>query len=264
MKKKSSHTSWESSSSWYDKIVGSEGHTYHQLSIFPNLLRILNLKPGAKLLDLACGQGVLSHQLPEKVEYVGVDLSPSLIQSAKRRSQNRDQQFQVGDITKPLSLKKKFTHATLILAYQNLEKPEGALKNGFEALVPGGEMVVVLNHPCFRIPRQSSWEQDLKNGVQQRKISRYMSEMEIPITTHPGKEESAVTKSFHSPLHSIFGHIAKCGFVVAGVEEWCSPKESTGARAKMENRARLEFPLFLTLILRKPEDQGHQKTPKSC
>jgi hypothetical protein len=36
------NTSWEKSSKWYNKIVGDEGHYFHQAVIFPNLKKIIN------------------------------------------------------------------------------------------------------------------------------------------------------------------------------------------------------------------------------
>jgi len=42
-------------------------------------------------------------------------------------------------------------------------------------------LVIVLNHPCFRIPRQSGWGIDEKNKLQFRKVIKYMSPMEIPL-----------------------------------------------------------------------------------
>ena len=41
------------------------------------------------------------------------------------------------------------------------------------------------------------------------------------------------------------------GFAVLEIEEWVSDKKSTGAKGKMENRARAEIPLFMTLICQK-------------
>jgi hypothetical protein len=41
--------------------------------------------------------------------------------------------------------------------------------------------------------------------------------------------------------------------MLGGLQEWSSHKESQpGPRARAENRARKEFPLFLALLWRKP------------
>lgn len=60
--KKDHKTSWEPVSKWYNKIVGTEGHYYHQNIIIPKLMKLLHFPSGTSLslLDLACGQGVMS------------------------------------------------------------------------------------------------------------------------------------------------------------------------------------------------------------
>jgi hypothetical protein len=76
-----------------------------------------------------------------------------------------------------------------------------------------------------------------------------MSEQKIPIQTNPGKgEESALTYSYHYPLSSYCNWLQKESFHIFKMEEWISDKKSEGARAKMENRARCEIPLFLALL----------------
>jgi hypothetical protein len=42
--------------------------------------------------------------------------------------------------------------------------------------------------------------------------------------------------------------------VILVIDEWVSDKKSMGKCAAQENRARQEFPLFLTLIAQKTED----------
>ena len=241
-------TSWENSHNWYDKTVGEKGHYYHQSVIFPKALKLLELKKGDKLLDLACGQGVLSRQLPLQVEYLGVDASPSLVKQAKTYS--KAHKFLLGDVTQPLKITEKdFSHATIILALQNIENPQLVLRNAKAHLKSQGKLLIVLNHPCFRIPRQSSWGIDEPKKLQYRRIDRYLSPLKIPIQTHPGKQkDSSETWSFHHPLSDYIRWLKEEGFSIDLIEEWVSDKQSTGSYAKMENRSRSEFPLFLTIL----------------
>lgn len=248
----SDSTSWHKVGKWYDENVGESGHYYHQHVILPNALRLLELpksSPSA-LLDLACGQGVLSRQLPSQTSYVGVDLADSLIKAARQHNKNPKNQFILSDITKPLALPSSdFTHATIILALQNIEDPLKVFKNAAQHLVPGSKFLIVLNHPCFRIPRQSSWKVDPEQKIQYRRIDRYMSTMKIPIQTHPGKgAESTQTWSFHHPLSAYSKWLKEADFAIDLIEEWCSNKISEGKAAKMENRSREEIPLFMAIL----------------
>jgi len=251
LKKSSSSSSWQMIGKWYDQTVGEEGHYYHQAMIIPHVLRALNfsIHAPASLLDLGCGQGVLSRHLPPNVSYVGIDIAHELIAAAKRYRHPPSHQFIQGDVTQQLPLQNAlFSHATLLLALQNIEHPLLLFKNASRYLQKGAPLIIVLNHPCFRIPRQSSWKVDDQKKMQYRCIDRYMSAMKIPIQAHPSKGKSSFhTLSFHHPLSDYSRWLKEAGFVIELIEEWCSDKVSEGGAAKMENRARQEIPLFMAL-----------------
>lgn len=248
-------TTWETSSSWYDKIVGAKGHYYHQQVIIPGVLKLLDLQntPQPHLLDLACGQGILARHLPQGAKYLGIDGSSSLIQSAKKYKPNRLHEFSVHDLSIKAALPiKDFSHAVCILAIQNLPIPLPLFQTAFAHLLPGAPFLIVLNHPCFRIPRQSAWGVDAQKKLQYRRVDRYMSSLKIPIQTQPSKsDQSEQTWSFHNPLSIYSAELKKAGFTIDLIEEWCSDKKSTGKTAAMENRSRQEFPLFMALLARK-------------
>ncbi len=254
--KPQNNTSWQNVSSWYDKLVGSEGHYFHQHVIIPGLLRLLELNEKSSLVDLGCGQGILSRAVPVLSKYLGVDRSKSLIESAKKTTQNPNYSFIVKDVTRSIdSAKPEFSHAAIVLALQNMENPEGAIKNAASYLLTGGKLAIVLNHPAFRIPRQTGWGIDEKTKQQYRWVNRYSTPLKIPIDISPGqknqKSAGQTTWSFHRSLQDYVSMLVKEGFVITALEEWSSDKESEGKAAKMENRARKEFPMFLTLIAKK-------------
>lgn len=247
------NTSWQNVSQWYNQSVGISGSYFHKHLIIPGVLRLLKLQPNSSILDLACGQGILARYISKEVYYQGLDLAPLLIKFAQRNDYQKNHYFTVADITKPLTIEKNnFTHAALILALQNISQPELVLKNTSQYLIKTGKLVIILNHPCFRIPRQSSWEIDTKNKLQYRRINRYLSPLKIPVQTAPGKHRrSTITWSFHYPLSSYSQFLYQNGFVIEKIEEWSSDKESVGNAARMENRSRQEFPLFLAILVSK-------------
>ncbi|MDD4135644.1 MAG: class I SAM-dependent methyltransferase [Candidatus Shapirobacteria bacterium] len=246
------NSSWQKVSKWYNKAVGDEGHYYHQHIIMPNLKRLLKLKEKESLLDLACGQGVLERNLDKNIEYMGIDLAGNLIREANEKKINLNHKFLVADASKDLPINKiDFDAGAIVLALQNIKKPFGVIRNFARHLKKGGQLVIVLNHPMFRIPRHSSWGEDLDNKIQYRRIDDYMTPQEIPIVAHPGKKESENTWSFHYPLSAYSEMLFDNGFCIEKIEEWTSDKKSTGSRAKMEDKARNEFPLFMAIIARK-------------
>ena len=88
--------------------------------------------------------------------------------------------------------------------------------------------------------------------MQARKIFRYMSPLEIPISIHPGKKEKSPSLySYHYPLSSYSQWLEENHFSILRMEEWISDKTSTGKYAKMENRSRREIPMFLAITAKK-------------
>ena len=250
---KNSTTSWEKISHWYDQNLGSKGDYYHQKIIIPQTLRLLNLSQDSSLVDLACGQGILARSLPASIRYLGLDISPSLIKTARQLDPNPNHKYQIADITKDLSLNPTFSHACIILAFQNLAKPFALVRNAASLLLPQGKLLLVLNHPCFRLPQHSDWGFDSTRHVQYRRLDRYLSSFSVGIASHPHHhlEENQETPSFHHSLSAIFEMLTDNGFAITKLEEWVSDKKSTGGRAHAENFARFEFPLFLSLLCQK-------------
>jgi ubiquinone/menaquinone biosynthesis C-methylase UbiE len=242
-------TAWNKQSSWYNKLVGDRGHYFHEHVIIPGVLRLLQLQTSSNLLDLGCGQGILAKKIPQNIKYTGLDLAESLISIAKNNDTNPKHRYIVADATKTLPFRSHdFTHVSAILSLQNIERADLAIKNVSESLNRDGKLVIVLNHPYFRIPRHSGWGIHQDNKIQYRYVNRYMSDLKIPINMHPGDKNSEITWSFHHSLQWYVKQLQLNGFLIESIEEWTSDKVSEGKASKMENLARLEIPLFMTIL----------------
>jgi ubiquinone/menaquinone biosynthesis C-methylase UbiE len=245
------NTSWDNVHNWYNQLVGLKGHYYHQHVIFPHLLKHLNLKKNISVLDLGCGQGVLARILPKNVKYLGIDLSSNLIKFANSHKQP-NQEFIISDISKPLPITDKlFDVITIILAIQDLENPKDVFFNAYKHLKDNGKLFIIINHPCFRIPRQTSWDIDTKQNLQYRRINRYLTPMTIPINTTPGQKKAIEVNHHHHSLSEYSQFLSQTGFSIDLLEEWISDKQSYGKTGKRENKARKEIPLFLCIIASK-------------
>lgn len=244
-------TAWEPQAGWYDQRQGERGDDFHSQLVLPAVLRQLQARPGQRVLDVCCGQGVLGRHLAEAgMEVVGIDASPSLIEAARARAGHRER-YVVGDArTLDAVLPgQRFDHAAVVLAIQDLDPIEPVFA-GLRALVkPGGRIVMVLTHPCFRIPKRTAWGFDEEVGVQYRRLEGYMTPLSLPIKTHPGQvNDSSSTTSFHRPLHHLLTAMGTAGLAVIGCEELCSHRRGTqGIRSGAEDRAAKEFPVFMVL-----------------
>ena len=141
-----------------------------------------------------------------------------------------------------------FDVATIVLAIQNMKNLDKVISEVSSKIKKEGRLILVINHPAFRVPQASDWYFDESNRTQYRKIGRYMSEMEIPILMNPGNKDSKKTYSFHRPLQVYFKSLVKNGFNITRLEEWISHKQSqSGPRKSAEDIARKEIPMFMCL-----------------
>ncbi len=243
--------SWGSVAEWYDKHLTGE-NTYHNKVVLPNLIRLVAPKRGESVVDLACGNGFFSEAFAkEGAQVTGIDVSEELITIARKNAPSVS--FHVGSAEKfDIVSDESKDKVVIVLAIQNIEHTAKVFAEAARVLKPGGVLHIVMNHPAFRIPKRSSWEYDEKQKVQYRRVEEYLSESRSAIDMHPGKANSPQTVSYHRPLQYYFKLLQKSGFVVERLEEWTSHKESdSGPRAKAENDARKEFPLFLYLGAKK-------------
>jgi ubiquinone/menaquinone biosynthesis C-methylase UbiE len=249
-------TSWGNVAGWYDELLENKDGTYQNEVIAPNLKRLINPQKGEKILDIACGQGFFSRILDEAgAQITGVDIAKELIGIARLHSP-KSIVFEVAPADELKSFADvSFDKALIVLALQNIENMQGAVREAYRVLKPGGSFYIILNHPSFRIPKSSSWQWDGENHSQYRRTDAYMSDMRNRIEMNPGTQktyEKKFTVSFHRPLQAYAKALTKAGFLIGRIEEWVSHKVSNpGPRAQEENRIRKEIPLFLMIEARK-------------
>ena len=242
-------TDWGGVAEWYDQLVGEAGSEYHREVVLPGVVRLLNPRPAEKMIDVACGQGVLCRLLHERgIEMTGVDAARALIDLARQRS-DAAIRYQVADARELGFLDENaFDAAACVLAIQNINPIAPVFEGVARALKPGGRLVIAMMHPAFRGPRETSWGWDPAKEVQYRRVDRYLLPRKSPIVTNPGKSADVYTWTFHKPLEAYVKALRNSRLLIDALEEWPSHKSSgAGPRAAAENAARKEIPMFLAL-----------------
>lgn len=247
--------SWENVAEWYDDLLSERRSDHHDELVVPGVLELLGDVGGRRVLDVACGQGLVSGSIAGAgAEVVGVDASESLIAAARGRLPGV--RFEVGDARRLSDELGEFDAAVCVLAAMNIDPLDELFASVAARLKPGGRFVCVLLHPAFRIPRSSGWRFETgghaKAATQHRTVSGYLSERAIEITMNPGAAasgaEAVKTVTHHRPLSAYLNALAGAGLGVDRCEEWASRRRSEpGPRAEAENTARAEIPLFLAL-----------------
>jgi ubiquinone/menaquinone biosynthesis C-methylase UbiE len=252
-------TGWGKVAEWYHETVEDRA-SYQRDLIMPNLVRLMDVKRGNKVLDLGCGEGIFTRRFAKSgAEVTAIDIAAPLVEIAKRAAAAENEfyafapRFYVSDAAKiPMVLDATQDMVVINLALQNIENAAAVFKECARVLKTGGRLFIVLNHPAFRIPKASDWAWSDDGKTQYRRVWRYMSESREKIAMTPSAKTSEQTISFHRPLQFYIKLMGKAGLSLVNMEEWVSPKKSQpGPRAEVENRARNEIPLFMTLEIKK-------------
>ena len=263
-------TSWGGVAEKYNEYINNDKN-YHNEIIIPNILRLIGNIKNKNILDIACGQGVLSQILSDNGAIVsGFDAGIELIEIAKHNDKKNKINYSVADaedfaknylvennINNKSSNKtdkyKDFDIIICVLAIQNIENMKRVIENILLVSNNKTKIYFVINHPAFRIPRASSWGYETAEGganIQYRRIDKYMSEDKIKMDMNPGEKANKnkkYTYSFHRPLQYYFKLFSNTGLSVLRLEEWISPRVSVGKNSERENIARKEFPLFMCI-----------------
>ncbi len=243
-------TDWTNVAEWYDRLVGDAGSEFHRHVVLPGVLRLLASPARQRVLDVACGQGVLCRLLHERGDEVtGVDAAAPLIDAARQRGPGPIR-YHVGDARalSPSLGEASFDAAACVLAIQNIHPIQPLCDGVARLLKPMGRFAIVMMHPAFRGPKETAWGWDGKTKTQYRRVDRYLIPRKSPIVAHPGAAPDVYTWTFHKPIESYVKALRNAGLLIDAIEEWASHKTSdSGPRAGAENTARKEIPMFLAV-----------------
>jgi SAM-dependent methyltransferase len=191
---------------------------------------------GVTVLEAGCGAGAQCEWLIELgADVVGVDLSPTMVEEARRRCQGRGRYF-VADLAEPLGFDTaSFDGITCSLALHYLRDWRVPLASFANALRPGGWAVISLEHP-FSPPLAGQ-----RGG--------YFDIELVSDTWVKGGVE--VTQSFwRRPLSEVAAAFADAGFLIEDIAE-PQPSEEALRRYPDELEPVVGVPNFIVYRLRR-------------
>lgn len=249
---------WEQGADFFDARWGDVGDEFHAGVFAPAAERLLGLERGARVLELACGNGAFARRLGRAgMSVLATDLSPALLQHAQRRTetiadQSVDVTYQQVDATierEILNCGGPFDAAVCIMGLMSMPLLRPLFGGVWRVLRPRGALVVVTLHPAYATAAyrfDRSEKEDEPHGLT---IHRYLSRY----VTH-GVTNTAQTHKqmyFHRPLHELLTDAFAGGLVLDGVEELAAPLTEAGEARLMWN-VLPEIPMAIALRFRRP------------
>lgn len=154
------------SSSWDEK----ERATASSLRL---LLKDIPIQKGDKVLDLACGTGILTPFLYEKTgcDVLGLDLSPKMIEKAKEKYQdNPHLHFESGDFL--YFEGEGFDWIVVFNAYPHFLDVDAFVQQAYRVLKPKGHLLVLHNLSRFELMathagRAHPYSRDLDSALEE-------------------------------------------------------------------------------------------------
>jgi ubiquinone/menaquinone biosynthesis C-methylase UbiE len=146
----------------YDGRAANYDASWHD-RFSAHVVQLLDLKPGERVLDLACGTGLVTFKAAERVgqsgHIVGVDISTGMLAQARAKLKNHtldNVQFHKHSITELDSLPELQEHTfdavTCASALVLLPHPEVAIRQWAKYLKPGGRLITDATHPRVLLP----------------------------------------------------------------------------------------------------------------
>ena len=179
--------------------------------------------PGARVGDIACGEGYLSRYLGQlgPREVIGVDSSAALVEIAAQRSNASNTSFRVDDA----QYLRTFSDASLDIAVSqmaimDIPDHQALFRSVRRVLMPKGIFVFSMLHPCFetpfQVPDQPQYLVDDNNTPIACIVHRYASE---GYWKSGGTGVRGHMGAYHRTLSTLLNDLLAAGFLLEKLEE---------------------------------------------
>ena len=205
-----------------DRNLADENGLWHLLlSRFKEILG--DRLTGARVCDIACGEGYLSRFLAQlgPREVIGIDLSSELIDVATRRSNAPNLSYRVDDAQHLRTFSDASVDiAVSQLAIMDISDHRALFRSVRRVLGPGGIFVFSTLHPCFETPfhapDESPFLVDESGNPIAYVVRRYASE---GFWQSGGTGVRGHMGAYHRTLSTLLNDLLATGFVLERIDE---------------------------------------------
>jgi ubiquinone/menaquinone biosynthesis C-methylase UbiE len=241
----------DSSTESWDRIADdwtahADTNDYRLHFLMPVTFRFLGDVCGKRILDVGCGEGGYARELARRgATVMGVDGSPRVIEIARERtrSEGLKVEFQCANASAmPAIATSSFDLALAAMSLMDVEDYPAAVNEIARVLLPGGELLMSITHPCFTAP-VSEWERDESRRPLLFKVDRYFDRTAWEELIAPRFRAPVVRR--HRPLEDYMGAPLEAGFVLRDFREPVPDAEQMKMSPRFAKIARIPYFLFM-------------------
>lgn len=250
---------WNENAAFWDERMG-EGNDFVEVLIWPATQRLLALRPGEKVVDIACGNGLYSRRMAALgAEVVAFDFAEEMILQARRRTTQHAERIEylLLDATDEAALlalgEGEFDAALCNMALFDMAEVKPLLRALARLLRPSGRFVFSVLHPCFNSSHITHVaEMEEREGkivtLYSVKVFGYMTPTVDYGLAMQGQPRPQLY--FHRPLEVLLGAAFEAGFVLDGLEERAFPPDHLNEGHPLRWRSKTEIPPVLVARMR--------------
>ena len=227
---------WDANARWWDDQIG-DGNDFQTVLIEPATERLLDVRTGDAILDVACGAGRFARRMAALgARVVAFDYSAEFVARARERTaRDAPVEYHVVDAANPDAVaslgSKQFNKAVCTMAIMDMPEIRLLFRTLARVLTPGGEFVFSVIHPCFHsaaiqrfaeLHEEEAGRHVMRSGV---KVWSYLSPFARKSEGIIGQPQAQWL--FHRPISALGRCGFEAGFAVDGLEEPGFPTTDT-------------------------------------
>ena len=252
---------WEANAAHWDDYMGAAGNDFVNRLVWPATQRLLDARPGERVLDVACGNGLYALRLAELGAHVtAFDFSAALIARARTRSADHAERIDyhvldATDLNALLALGEgQYDAALCNMALFDMADIAPLAAGLARLLRPGGRFIFSVMHPCFNGLHATFVAEGHDDGRRLTtryglRLSRYLTPFAAEGIAIRGQPEPQLY--FHRPLGELLRPFLSAGFVIDGLEEAAFPPDHRPEKQTSWGGNYSEFPPVLVARLKR-------------
>jgi len=219
---------------------------YNALHERPATLSLLGDVAGLRVLDAGCGSGICSEILARRGATVhGVDVTPEMLDLARRRCAGLPVELAWGDLAQPLHWlsDQSFDRVLCALALDYVEQLERTFAEFHRVARPGGVLVFSMGHPM------RDWMDQRTHGDGDRS---YHETNRFGMHWGGFGEPRPYVECYRRPLAAILNPLAEAGWSLERIVEPAPQEEMRTVDEKLY-RELARTPAFICMRARRPD-----------